>query len=44
MTESSEKVYFKTEKLIIEVENIFWDTHVSLHILYEAAFKQSLAD
>jgi len=36
MIESSEKEYFDTEKLIIEVENIFWDTHVSLHILYEA--------
>jgi hypothetical protein len=36
MTESSEKDDFDTEKVIIEVEIIYCDTHVSLHVLYEA--------
>ena len=36
MAESSEKDYFDTGKLIIEVENIFWDTHISPHIYYVA--------
>jgi hypothetical protein len=36
MAESSEKDYIDTGKLIIEVENIFWDTHTSPHICYKA--------
>jgi hypothetical protein len=38
MTENNGNDYFDTEKLIVEMESIFWDTHlrVSLHIFYEA--------
>jgi hypothetical protein len=36
MAERSEKDYFDTGRLIIEVENIFWVTHISPHIYYKA--------
>jgi len=37
VTENSEKGYSDIEKLIIELENIFWgDTRVSSHLFYEA--------
>jgi hypothetical protein len=36
VAENNEKGYFDTEKLITEVENIFWDAQVSPHIFYTA--------
>jgi hypothetical protein len=35
VAERSENDYFDTQKLIIAVENIFWDRYVSPHIYYE---------
>jgi hypothetical protein len=40
--ERGEKDYFGTEKRIIAVKNIFWKTHIGLHIYFmKLAFKQS---
>jgi hypothetical protein len=44
VAENSEKGYSDTGKLIIEVENIFWDTHVRSHTFYETGLQRSLAD
>jgi hypothetical protein len=44
MTESREKGYFDAHKLIIEGENIFWDTHKSPRMCYEISFEVFFGD
>jgi hypothetical protein len=37
MPESSEKDYLDTEKLITELESIFWDKKISPQVIYESS-------